>query len=125
MSSLAVKDIFGFKVIAPLGTGAASMVFAVQDPGDKQIYALKHVVKNTDKDQRFLDQVELEYEIGSKLSLMNDRLLLSAAVYQLTQGNRLFNPPEEPTIVLQIGKVRARGIEAEATGEILPGFERA
>lgn len=63
-----------------------------------------------------------QYEIGSKLSLMNDRLLLSAAVYQLTQGNRLFNPPEEPTVVLQIGKVRARGIEAEATGEILPGW---
>jgi serine/threonine-protein kinase len=75
MSSLAVKDIFGFKVIAPLGTGAASMVFAVQDPADKQIYALKHVVKNTDKDQRYLDQVELEYEIGSKLSHPNIRAL--------------------------------------------------
>ncbi len=63
-----------------------------------------------------------QYEVGSKLALMNDRLLLSAAVYQLTQTNRLFNPPDEPTTVLQIGKVRARGIEAEATGEILPGW---
>jgi len=63
-----------------------------------------------------------QYEVGSKLSLMNDRLLLSAAVYQITQSNRLFNPPEDPTIVLQVGKVRARGLEAEATGEILPGW---
>lgn len=75
MSSLAVKDIFGFKVIAPLGTGAASMVFAVQDPADKQVYALKHVVKNSEKDQRYIDQVELEYDIGSKLSHPNIRLL--------------------------------------------------
>nr|WP_317893730.1 TonB-dependent siderophore receptor [uncultured Sphingomonas sp.] len=63
-----------------------------------------------------------QYELGTKLALMDNRLLLSAAVYQLTQSNRLFNPADEPTIVLQVGKVRARGIEAEATGEILPGW---
>jgi outer-membrane receptor for ferric coprogen and ferric-rhodotorulic acid len=63
-----------------------------------------------------------QYEAGVKLSLMEDRLLLSAAAYQITQSNRLFNPTEEPTVVLQIGKVRARGIEAEASGEILPGW---
>ncbi|KQN37157.1 hypothetical protein ASG37_04370 [Sphingomonas sp. Leaf407] len=63
-----------------------------------------------------------QYEAGTKLSLMNDRLLLSAAVYQITQSNRLINDPNEPTIVFQTGKVRARGIEAEASGEILPGW---
>lgn len=63
-----------------------------------------------------------QFEIGTKLSLMNDRLLLSAAAYQITQSNRLFNPIDDPTIVLQTGKVRARGIEAEATGLILPGW---
>lgn len=63
-----------------------------------------------------------QYEVGSKLSLMDQRLLLSAALYQITQTNRLFNDPNEPTLVYQIGKVRARGIEAEASGEILPGW---
>ncbi len=63
-----------------------------------------------------------QYEAGTKLSLMNDRLLLSAAAYQITQTNRLFNDPDIQTIVLQTGKVRARGIEAEASGEILPGW---
>ncbi len=63
-----------------------------------------------------------QYELGSKLSLMNNRLLLSAAVYQIEQTNRIFNPPELTTVYLQAGKVRARGIEAEATGEILPGW---
>lgn len=64
-----------------------------------------------------------QIEIGSKLSLMNDRLLLSVAAYRIEQTNRLFNDPNLPDIVLQIGKVRARGIEAEATGEILPGWK--
>lgn len=63
-----------------------------------------------------------QFEAGTKVSLMNDRLLLSAAAYQIEQTNRLFNDPDIPTSVLQIGKVRARGIEAEASGEILPGW---
>lgn len=63
-----------------------------------------------------------QYEIGSKLALFGDRLLLSLAAYQVTQANRLFNDPALPDIVLQIGKVRSRGIEAEAAGEILPGW---
>ncbi len=66
--------------------------------------------------------VGAQYEAGTKLSLMNDRLLLSAAVYQITQTNRLFNDPDIATVVLQTGKVRARGLEAEASGEILPGW---
>ncbi|WP_430637127.1 TonB-dependent siderophore receptor [Sphingomonas hankookensis] len=63
-----------------------------------------------------------QYEAGTKLSLMDKRLLLSAAVYQITQNNRTFNAPDLPTVVYQIGKVRARGVEAEASGEILPGW---
>ena len=63
-----------------------------------------------------------QYEGGTKLALMNDRLLLSAAVYQIEQTNRLYNDPDDQTIVLQIGNVRARGFEAEAAGEILPGW---
>ena len=63
-----------------------------------------------------------QYEAGTKLSLMDQRLLLSLAAYQITQDNRLVNPPEAPDIVLQAGRVRARGIEAEATGQIVPGW---
>lgn len=63
-----------------------------------------------------------QYEAGTKLSLFHDRLLLSLAAYQITQSNRLFSDPELPDVVLQIGKVRSRGIEADAGGEILPGW---
>ncbi|MFS0850340.1 TonB-dependent siderophore receptor [Novosphingobium panipatense] len=66
--------------------------------------------------------VGAQYEVGTKLSLMDDRLLLSGAAYQIEQTNRLFNDPDDATVVLQVGKVRARGVEAEAAGEILPGW---
>jgi serine/threonine-protein kinase len=76
----------GFTVLAELGRGAASIIYLVQDPRTKQIWALKHVVKETPKDQRFLEQAEKEYEISTRLDhpalrkiprLVKNRKLLS------------------------------------------------
>ncbi|TVV72935.1 TonB-dependent siderophore receptor [Sphingomonas solaris] len=63
-----------------------------------------------------------QYEAGSKLTLFDRRLLLSAAVYQIKQSNRLFTDAATPDVVYQIGAVRSRGFEAGAQGEILPGW---
>lgn len=67
------KEIAGFRVLAKVGEGAASLLYAVQDPKSKQVWALKHVIKNTDKDSRFLEQVEVEYQVGVKLDHPNVR----------------------------------------------------
>ena len=69
-----------------------------------------------------LPLIGAQFEGGTKLSLMNDKLLLSLAAYQIEQTNRLFNDPDDATVYLQVGKVRARGIEAEIGGQILPGW---
>ena len=61
------RKIGQYTVLAKLGEGAASMLYAVQNPKDKQVSALKYVEKTDEKSQRFLDQVEKEYAIGSKL----------------------------------------------------------
>jgi len=53
--------------MSELGRGAASIIYLVQDPKTKHVWALKHVVRDSDKDQRFLDQAVTEYEIGSKI----------------------------------------------------------
>jgi serine/threonine-protein kinase len=66
-------ELFGYKVLGRLGEGAASTLYAVQEAKTGQIWALKHVAKHTDKEQRFLDQVEKEHEIGSKLDHPNLR----------------------------------------------------
>jgi serine/threonine-protein kinase len=62
------REIAGYRILAKVGEGAASTLFAVQDPKTKQVWALKHVVKHTEKDHRFLEQVETEYQVGSKLN---------------------------------------------------------
>ena len=65
--SVIAQELFGYKVLAKVGTGARSTLYAVQDPRSKQIWALKHVVRQTDKDDRFIEQVESEYEVMRKL----------------------------------------------------------
>ena len=57
----------GYKVLAEIGQGAASVIYLCQDPKTKQIWAVKHVVKENPKDQRFLDQAEGEHLIASKV----------------------------------------------------------
>jgi eukaryotic-like serine/threonine-protein kinase len=57
----------GYRVLSEIGQGAASVIYLVQDPRTKQVWALKHVRKHSAKDQRFLDQAEAEYEIASRL----------------------------------------------------------
>ncbi|MEX0876940.1 MAG: serine/threonine-protein kinase [Phycisphaerales bacterium] len=58
----------GYRVLSEIGRGAASVIYLVQDPKTKQIWALKHVVKKNPKEQRFLDQTEAEYKIASQLN---------------------------------------------------------
>lgn len=75
-----------------------------------------------DDGQQVQPLIGSQYEIGTKLSLMGDKLLLSLAGYQIEQTNRIFTDADLPTVFFQVGKVRARGIEFEAAGEILPGW---
>lgn len=57
----------GFRVERELGRGAASVIYLVQDPRTKQIWALKHVERGDAKDDRFLVQTEAEYKVATQL----------------------------------------------------------
>ena len=56
--------LFGYDIIGFLGTGAASAIYACSHPDTKQICALKYVVRKTDRDDRFIEQIQTEHEIG-------------------------------------------------------------
>jgi serine/threonine-protein kinase len=63
----------GYRVLGEIGRGAASVIYVVQDPKTKQIWALKHVHRGTAKDTRFLDQAEMEAKIARELDHPNIR----------------------------------------------------
>jgi serine/threonine-protein kinase len=57
----------GHRILAEIGRGAASIIYLAQDQKTKQIWALKHVQRLTEKDQRFLDQAEIECKVAQAL----------------------------------------------------------
>lgn len=67
------KSFNSYQVLTKLGEGAASELYSVFDKKTRHVWALKHVIKHEEKDQRFLDQVENEYTVGSKLDHPNLR----------------------------------------------------
>ncbi len=50
----------------PLGSGAHSTIYAVKDKNN-HVYAIKHVVRNSADQQRFIDQVVTEHQIAQKV----------------------------------------------------------
>lgn len=58
------REIFGYEVLDFLGKGAGSTLYAVSHPQTKQVYALKHVQPQNDREQRFVEQLEAEHEVG-------------------------------------------------------------
>ena len=62
------KILFGYDVVDFIGQGAGSSIYAISDPLTNQIYALKHVVRKTDKDARFIEQLENEYQVSRHFS---------------------------------------------------------
>ena len=60
--------IHGYRVIAPLGEGAASRLFVVHDPETRELLALKHVRVSTPGERRFLAQAEREHQVASRVT---------------------------------------------------------
>jgi serine/threonine protein kinase len=67
------QKLLQYDVVGRLGEGARSTIYAVYDPVLKKLYALKHVIRKEDKDQRFIDQVKAEYEVSHTFNHPNLR----------------------------------------------------
>jgi serine/threonine-protein kinase len=58
------EKLLHYEVLERLGEGARSTIYSVRDPETRQIYALKHVIRDETKDIRFIEQMEQEFEIS-------------------------------------------------------------
>ncbi len=61
-------EIPDFEVLACLGYGARSTIYAVSEKATSQLYALKRVMRNSADDDRFLEQAEQEFAISSQFT---------------------------------------------------------
>lgn len=63
-----------------------------------------------------------QLEVGVKVD-PNERLALTAALFHYTRQNVLTTDPSDINFRIAVGEQRTRGLELEALGEVLPGWE--
>jgi serine/threonine protein kinase len=120
-------SLFGYDVIDLIGEGAGSRIYAVNDPRTGQLYALKHVVRQTDKDIRFIEQLEGEFAVSRQfhhpglrraIDMQQTRTLLrrvtqAALVMELFDGVPLdVKPPTGLRAICGIFLQTAQALEA-------------
>lgn len=124
MSYTAAHQVAGFEALRTLGHGASSTIYAAVDPRDQHVYAIKHVVRRTPSDQRFIDQALVEHETASTLDhptirksyriVRRRKLLKTSELYvlmELVDGRTLEQRrPEAPAEATPIFRAAAEGL---------------
>ena len=91
------KSLYGYDVVDFLGQGAGSSIYVVSDPRTHQIYALKHVVRKSEKDIRFIDQLEAEFEVSKRFSHKGLRKSIDLKINKTWLGK-----PTEAALVMEL-----------------------
>ncbi|HEY7115319.1 MAG TPA: serine/threonine-protein kinase [Tepidisphaeraceae bacterium] len=128
------KALFGYDVVDFLGEGAGSSIYVVSDPRTHQIYALKHVLRKTDKHARFIEQLENEYAVShtfahralrKSIDMKQTKTWLgkvteAALVMELFDGLPMdVHPPKTVAQAVDIFVQTAQGLEAlHAAGQV-------
>jgi serine/threonine protein kinase len=95
-AAMTPKELFGYHIISEIGKGAASTIYAVSDTVSGQVYALKHVVRKVEKDQRYIEQVQNEFEVSKACSHPVLR-----KVYDLKSTKKFFGPVTEVALIME------------------------
>lgn len=94
---LVPSNLFGYDVVDLMGTGAGSRVYAVSQSTTGQLYVLKHVVVSKPKDERYITQLETEYEVGRQLNHPGLRRSVELKIVR-----SLLRKPLEAALVLEL-----------------------
>ena len=84
--------------------------------------SFEQVTGTTAEAETFEPSRGTQYEVGVKANWLDDRLLTTLALYDLTFSNLTTTDPENPQFEIQTGEQNSQGIELKTQGEILPGW---
>lgn len=126
MPSQSIPILPGYEVISRIGRGAGAVISLARDGANARLVAIKHIVRRTPDDDRFITQAENEYEVTRNLShpylrqcyeLVRVRKWLRTRelvlVMEYVDGERLEDecPQDLPTIIDVFMKI-AEGLHA-------------
>lgn len=63
-----------------------------------------------------------QYEIGAKANFLDGRLSATIGAHNITRSNITTTDPNNPRFSIQVGEQKAKGIDIDIAGEILPGW---
>jgi len=116
-----------YDVLERLGEGAKSTIYRVVDPTTQRVFALKHVVRSIQKDIRFIEQMETEFQISRQFNHPNlrrtfdlkiqKRMLMKIAeaflLMEYVEGQTLdLRPPRSTLEIIDTFLQVAQGIKA-------------
>ncbi len=78
--NLMPQKLLNYDVLERLGEGVRSVIYAVSDPITRQVFALKHVVRENPKDIRFIEQMQAEFDISKQFNHPNLRRSLELKI---------------------------------------------
>jgi serine/threonine-protein kinase len=90
-------SLLGYDIISRIGHGAGSTIYAATDPRTGQLYAVKHVVCETAREGRLIEQLEAEFDLGKSLVHPNLR-----RVYDLKLSRSMFRRHAEGLLVMEL-----------------------
>src|SRR4051794_32556929 len=74
------EKLLHYELQQQIGVGARSTIWRALDPRTGRTVALKHVVRKDDKDIRFVEQMEAEYELCKNFTHPNLRRALELKI---------------------------------------------
>lgn len=87
----------GYEVIDRVGEGAGACIYAVTEPSTGQLRALKHVVPKTERDLRYFQQLENEFEVAKQFRHESLRRAIDFKVHKT-----LFRKVTEAVLILEL-----------------------
>jgi len=97
LTGIRPKSLFGYDIVSRLGEGAGSTIYAVCDAESGQLYALKHVIRKKEKDIRFIDQLQNEFDVSR-----NFRSSVLRKCIDLKINKKLLGGASEAALVMEL-----------------------
>ncbi len=97
LSHATPRTLFGYDVVDSLGEGAGSAIYVVSRPESGQLYALKHVRRKAEKDVRFIEQLENEFEVSKHFAHPGLRKSIDCKVTR-----NLLRKPLEAALIMEL-----------------------
>src|SRR5882672_9222489 len=106
------RKVFDCEIIDCIGAGAGSLIYVVSHEQTEQLYALKHVIKRQEKDVRFIEQLENEFEISRQFN----HPALRRAI-EMRDDKTMFKKANQAALVMEL--FDGESLESRSRGDVV------